>query len=198
VDGEYRVKGTDKKVKLLDLAQKHAGAATHPLDAGGEVPASGTFPSGVHVAEVEIDPPTGVTTVIRYTTMDDCGNVVNHTLLEGQMHGGIMQGAGQVFGEECVYDKATGQLLTGSFMDYYMPRAGLIRDISVQDHPVPSPNNPLGVKGAGEAGTTGSLPTFMNAVLDALRPLGINHMDMPITPARMWTAIQNTQMSARK
>ena len=131
-----------------------------------------------------------MTSVLRYITMDDCGFVVNHTLLEGQMHGGIMQGAGQVFGEECMYDRSTGQLLTGSFMDYYMPRAGLIPKLEVYDSCVPSPTNPLGVKGAGEAGTTGSLPTFMNAVVDALRPIGINHIDMPITPSKMWHAIR--------
>ena len=190
-DGRYKVKGTDKSIGIIDLAKKQSMVAgSHPLDSGGEVPAAGTFPSGVHVAEVEIDPDTGVTSVLRYITMDDCGNVMNHTLLEGQMHGGITQGAGQVFGEEVQYDRATGQLLTGSFMDYYMPRAGLIADLQVYDHPVPSPTNPLGVKGAGEAGTTGSLPTFMNAVVDALRPIGIHHIDMPITPSKMWHAIR--------
>jgi len=190
-DGKYKVKGTDKSIGIVELAKKQSTTAgTHPMDAGGEVPAVGTFPSGVHVAEVEIDPETGVTTVLRYITMDDCGFVVNHTLLEGQMHGGIMQGAGQVFGEDCMYDRATGQLLTGSFMDYYMPHAGLIRNLEVYDNCVPSPTNPLGVKGAGEAGTTGSLPTLMNAVVDALRPIGIHHMDMPITPSKMWHAIR--------
>jgi carbon-monoxide dehydrogenase large subunit len=193
-DGKYSVKGTDKSIGIIELAKKQPGTAgSHPMDAGGEVPAAGTFPSGVHVAEVEIDPDTGVTSVLHYVTMDDCGTVINHTLLEGQMHGGIMQGAGQVFGEECQYDRTSGQLLTGSFMDYYMPRAGLIRDLQVYDSPVPSPTNPLGVKGAGEAGTTGSLPTFMNAVVDALRPIGIHHIDMPITPSKMWHAIRAQQ-----
>jgi carbon-monoxide dehydrogenase large subunit len=190
-NGEYRVKGTDKRVKLVDLARKHGGAAgTHPLDAGGDMAHTQTFPSGAHVAEVEIDPGTGVTKVLRYVAVDDCGTIVNHTLLEGQMHGGIMQGAGQVFGEQCVYDNETGQLLTGSFMDYYMPRAGLLTAIELGDHPMPSPTNPLGVKGAGEAGTTGALPTLMNAILDALRPAGVTHLDMPATPARVWMALQ--------
>jgi aerobic carbon-monoxide dehydrogenase large subunit len=187
------VKGTDKAIGLIDLAKKHAGAAAHPMDAGGEVPATPTFPSGVHVAEVEIDPDTGESSVLAYTAMDDCGNVINHTLLEGQMHGGIMQGAGQVFGEECVYDRSSGQLLTGSFMDYTMPRADWMPHVSINDHPVPSPNNPLGVKGAGEAGTTGALATLMNAVLDALRKLGIDRLDMPVTPARVWQAIRETK-----
>jgi carbon-monoxide dehydrogenase large subunit len=192
VEGRYRVKGTDKSIGLIELARKHSGkAATHPLDSTGDNPMAGTFPSGAHVAEVEIDPLTGVTTVVRYTGVDDCGTIVNHTLLEAQMHGGIAQGAGQVFGENMVYDNATGQLLTGSFMDYYMPRAGLLGDIRLYDHPVPSPTNPLGVKGAGEAGTTGSLPTLMNAVLDALRPAGVRQFDMPASPARVWQALQD-------
>ena len=120
-------------------------------------------------------------------------DLINHQIVEGQLHGGLTQGAGQVFGEHAVYDPDSGQLLTGSFMDYYMPRAGLIPKIQVFDSPVPSPTNPLGVKGAGEAGTTGSLPTFMNAVVDALRPIGIHHIDMPITPSKMWHAIRAAQ-----
>jgi carbon-monoxide dehydrogenase large subunit len=190
--GTYRVKGTDKSIGLIEVARKHATAGgTHPLDSTGDNPVVGTFPSGAHVAEVEVDPLTGVTTVLRYTGVDDCGTIINHTLLEAQMHGGIAQGAGQVFGENCLYDAETSQLLTGSFMDYYMPRAGLLGDIRLYDRPVPSPNNPLGVKGAGEAGTTGSLPTLMNAMLDALRPAGVRHLDMPATPARVWQAIQD-------
>jgi carbon-monoxide dehydrogenase large subunit len=194
VEGKYRVKGTDKAIGLVELARKHASAGgVHPLDSTGDNPVVGTFPSGAHVAEVEVDPLTGVAQVIRYTGVDDCGAIINHTLLEGQMHGGIAQGAGQVFGEDMKYDDETGQLLTGSFMDYYMPKAGLLGDIKLYDHPVKSPNNPLGVKGAGEAGTTGSLPTLMNAVLDALRPAGVTHFDMPATPARVWQAIQDAK-----
>ena len=109
------------------------------------------------------------------------------------MHGGIAQGVGQVFGEDMKYDDETGQLLTGSFMDYYMPRAGVLGEVKLFDRPVKSPNNPLGVKGAGEAGTTGSLPTVMNAILDALRPAGVTHLDMPATPARVWEALQNAK-----
>jgi aerobic carbon-monoxide dehydrogenase large subunit len=191
VDGRYRVRGTGKSIGLIELAKKHpTKACSHPLDATGDNPVKGTFPSGAHVAEVEIDPQTGAIEVLRYTAVDDFGNILNHTLLEGQLHGGIVQGAGQAFVEHCIYDES-GQLLTGSLMDYGIPRAGLIRRMDLADHPVPSPNNPLGVKGAGEAGTTGALPTLMNAVLDALRPLGINSFDMPATPSRVWHAVRS-------
>jgi carbon-monoxide dehydrogenase large subunit len=130
-----------------------------------------------------------MTEVVRYTAVDDCGVVMNHTLLEGQILGGMMQGLGQVLGEVCVYD-ADGQLATGSFMDYVMPHADLVKRVSIHDSSVPSPNNPLGVKGAGEAGTTGALPTAMNAVLDALRPAGVTHLDMPASAQRVWQALQ--------
>ena len=123
-----------------------------------------------------------------YIGVDDCGRVINHTLVEGQMHGGIMQGLGEVIYEECIYD-THGQLLTGSFMDYAMPRADSIGDIQLHDHPMPTPNNPLGAKGAGEAGTTGSVPTIANAVIDALRSSGIRQLDMPYTPAKIWHAL---------
>ena len=122
--------------------------------------------------------------------MDDCGTVLNHTLVEGQIHGGLAQGAGQVFGEHGIYDRESGQWLTGSFMDYFMPRAGLLPAVQALEHCTPSPTNFLGAKGTGEAGTTGALPTLMNAIVDALRPLGINHLDMPATPARVWGALQ--------
>jgi carbon-monoxide dehydrogenase large subunit len=191
--GVYRVKGTDLSVTLEALATKHTSA----LDSMGEIPAPRAFPGGAHVAEVEIDPETGEMDILRYTAADDCGRVLNHTLLEGQIHGGIVQGLGQVVGEHCQYDAASGQLLTGSFMDYVMPRIGLVRDVRLYDHSVPSPSNPLGVKGAGEAGTTGAVPTVANAVLDALRPLGITHLDFPYTAARIWEAIQAARRSAK-
>ncbi len=192
--GNYRIKGTDRAISLVNLAKKLGGVAgVHPLDAGAGMAHTSAFPGGAHVAEVEIDPATGVTEVLKYYAVDDCGNIVNHTLLEGQMHGGIMQGAGQVFGEHGMYDKESGQLLTGSFMDYFMPKAGLLRDIYLGDHPMPSPTNPLGVKGAGEAGTTGALPTLMNAILNALRPAGVTHLDMPATPSRVWEALRKAR-----
>lgn len=187
--GRYRVKGTDVAVKLETLVRKYAGASPHPLDSMGALATPRSFPGGAHVAEVEIDPETGVTTILRYTAVDDCGRILNHVLLEGQLHGGIIQGMGQVLGEHCIYD-AAGQLLTGSFLDYIMPRAGIAPDIRLYDHSVPSPGNPLGVKGAGEAGTTGALPALALAVLDALRPLGVDHLDLPYTPARVWKAIR--------
>ncbi|MCC6473434.1 MAG: xanthine dehydrogenase family protein molybdopterin-binding subunit [Burkholderiales bacterium] len=188
--GRFRVKGTDRSLALVELARRHAGkGAVHPLDATADNAAGATFPSGAHVAEVEIDPRTGAVEVARYTGVDDCGVVVNHTLVEGQVQGGIVQGAGQVLGEHCVFDEG-GQLLTGSFMDYAMPHAGLIGELRLYDHPVPSPRNPLGVKGVGESGTTGSLPTLMNAILDALRPAGVRQLDMPATPARVWAALR--------
>ena len=187
--GRYRVKGTDLTITMEDLVKRYAGLTPHPLDTLSEIPSPRAYPGGAHVAEVEIDPDTGVVDILRYTAADDCGRIINHTLLEGQIHGGIMQGVGQVLGEHCAHDPVSGQLLTGSFMDYYMPRIGLLRDVRLYDHSVPSPSNPLGVKGAGEAGTTGAVPTLANAVLDALRPLGINQLDFPYTPARVWAAI---------
>jgi carbon-monoxide dehydrogenase large subunit len=195
--GAYRIAGTDRAVTLLDLARRNAnGGGHHPLDALTELAASRAYPSGAHVAEVEVDPETGSVELLRYVAVDDCGVVLNETLLEGQILGGMMQGLGQVFGELCVYDEG-GQMLTASFMDYAMPRAELLRDVVLLDGSVPSPNNALGVKGAGEAGTTGALPTAMNAVLDALRPAGVEHLDMPASPPRVWAAIR-VAASARK
>src|SRR5258708_3999645 len=143
-----------------------------------------------HVAEVEIAPETGVVQILDYTAVDDCGRIINHVLLDGQLHGGIAQGIGQVMGEHAVYDPASGQLLTGTFMDYEIPRADGMPDIRLHDRSIPSPGNPLGVKGAGEAGTTDGVPAGSNAGIDALRPLGIHHLDFPYTPDRVWHAIQ--------
>jgi aerobic carbon-monoxide dehydrogenase large subunit len=154
------------------------------------VPMSRSFPNGCHVAEVEIDPETGEVRLVTYTAVDDFGNVVNHAVVEGQVHGGVMQGAGQVLGEHCVYDEETGQLLTGSFADYYLPRADCVPEFRIGEHPVPTATNPLGAKGAGEAGTTGSLAAIVNAVLDALSARGITEIDMPVTPDRVWRALR--------
>ena len=159
----------------------------------GEGSFGATFPNDCHIAEVEIDPETGHTTVERYVTADDFGVVVNDSIVEGQLHGAVMQGAGQVFGEHAAYDAASGQLLTGSFLDYYVPRAGLIRDIHMNHCPTPSRVSPLGVKGMGEAGCTGALPALTNAVLDALRAVGVAHLNMPLTPAKIWAAIQHAK-----
>ena len=187
--GRYRARGKAASIGIAELAANCAGASPHPLDARGEIELKRSFPGGAHVAEVEVDPDTGVILIERYVAVDDCGRVLNHVLLEGQIHGGIVQGLGQVLGEHCIYDRASGQLLTGSFMDYFMPRASVLRDACLYDHSVPSPNNPLGAKGGGEAGTTGAVPAAANAVLDALRPLGIERLDLPYTPARVWHAI---------
>ncbi len=188
-DGVYRIVGTDRVVTLLDLARAGDGGAS-PLDTTSSLPAGRAYPSGAHVAEVEIDPETGMVEIQNYVAVDDCGVVLNHTLLEGQILGGMLQGLGQVLGELCVYD-ADGQIQTASFMDYAMPHADMLKRFSLADLPVSSPNNPLGVKGAGEAGTTGALPTAMNAILDALRPAGVTHLDMPASAQRVWQALQN-------
>jgi aerobic carbon-monoxide dehydrogenase large subunit len=184
--GRYRVKGTDLSITFKEVARRYGAE----LDTRGSIPTPTAFPGGAHVAEVEIDRDTGEVEVVRYVAVDDCGRVLNHVLLDGQLHGGIVQGLGQALAEHCVYDSESGQLLTGSFMDYAMPRPEILTRVELYDHSVPSPSNPLGVKGAGEAGTTGALPTVGNAVIDALRPLGIHHLDFPFSPARVWQAMQ--------
>jgi carbon-monoxide dehydrogenase large subunit len=181
--GEFSGPEAGMKLSLGDIARGRA------FSVKGEGTFGTTYPNGCHIAEVEIDPETGVTDIASYLTVDDCGVVVNHTIVEGQMHGAVAQGAGQVFGEHAVYDRDTGQLLTASFSDYYMPRAGLLPDIRMAEHCTASLVNPLGIKGMGESGCTASLGALVNAVLDALRPLGIHHLDMPLTSAKLWHAI---------
>ncbi len=182
--GAFHTRGSKKHVRLADLAKNGPFATMTEASVGS------TFPNGCHIAEVEIDPETGTTRIAAYNTVDDAGNVINHSVVEGQVHGAVMQGAGQIFCEKVVYDQDTGQLMTGSFMDYCMPRAGMLPDIHIVDHPLPSGNNALGAKGVGEAGCTASLPALANAMMDALRPLGIQHLDMPFTPATVWGAIR--------
>jgi len=189
-NGRYRVPGTDVSIGLGELAKRLAGAGEHPLDTQMKVAIAGAFPSGAHVCEVEIDPATGVLELIRYVAVDDAGKIYNHTIVEAQLVGGLVQGIGQAVGEHCVYEGETGQLLTGTFMDYYMPRADVLPALALYDRPVPSPANPLGAKGAGEAGTTGAIPAIANAVIDALKPCGIAHLDMPFTPHRIWQAMR--------
>jgi carbon-monoxide dehydrogenase large subunit len=186
--GRYRIKGTDRSIAFTEIARRYAAA----LDTQAGIPTPVAFPGGAHVCEVEIEPETGIVEVVSYVAVDDCGRVLDHTLVEGQLHGGIVQGLGQALSEHCVYD-ATGQLLSGSFMDYAMPRADILTEVKLYDHSVPSPTNPLGVKGAGEAGTTGAIPALANAVIDALRPLGIRHLDFPYSPLRVWRAIAETR-----
>ena len=187
VAGAYRIKGTDRSVRIEQLARKFKGRLDLDFKERPKVP--GTFPNGCHIAEVEIDPETGETEILSYIACDDAGNIINHQVVEGQMQGGVTQGAGHIFSEQAIYD-ASGQLLTGSFMDYAMPRAGLVGGLTVTDFAVPTATNPLGAKGVGEGGVTGSMPCLMNAVMDALRSAGVKRFDMPASPLRVWAAIQ--------
>jgi len=152
-------------------------------------PSGCTFPFGTHVATVEVDPQTGTVRFLRYVAVDDCGNVISPLLVDGQLHGGIAQGIGQALYEEVVYDEG-GQLLTATLMDYAVPKAGMLPHFELAGTVTPSPLNPLGVKGVGEAGAIGSTPCVVNAVLDALRPFGIRHLDMPLKPEKIWRAVQ--------
>jgi carbon-monoxide dehydrogenase large subunit len=195
--GEFRVVGTDRSVRLEDVAKTTFVPGALPAGAEYGLSASAimqaeeaTFPNGCHVCEVEIDPETGSVSVENYVVIDDVGNVVNPMLVKGQVHGGIAQGLGQALLESIVYDPSSGQLLTGSFMDYSMPRAHNMPAMTVISNPSPTKKNPLGVKGAGEAGTVGSLPAIINAILNALRPLGVRNIDMPATSERVWLAIK--------
>lgn len=186
--GTLRVAGTDRQISLLELAQTAEGRAGGLNAALAIDTPPSTYPNGAHVCEVEIDPETGVTTIQRYLAVDDFGVMVNPNIVAGQVHGGVAQGIGQALMEHAVYD-GQGQLLSGSFMDYAMPRADQIPFIDFDEHPSPATSNPLGVKGCGEAGCSGSLPAVMNAIVDALAPLGISHIDMPATPEKVWRAI---------
>ena len=147
---------------------------------------------------MEVDPDTGATTIQRYTVQDDMGNVVNPLLLQGQIMGGIAQGLGQAMLEQAIYEPGSGQLLTGSFLDYAMPYASDMPDISFAVTPVPSPRNPLGVKGAGEAGTVGAPPAFVNSVVDALYDSGVEHLDMPLSPMAVWQALASRSQTDKK
>ncbi len=188
-DGNYAVAGTDLKISLKSLIEKKWGGPQHPLDTNVTIDLATAFPSGAHIAEIEIDPGTGELALVNYVAADDCGTIYNHMLVEGQLHGGLMQGIGQVIGEHIVYERDTGQLLSGSFMDYFMPRAQHLAPTTLIDCGVPSPATPLGAKGAGEAGATGAVPALANAVLDALKPLGVRAVNMPYTPDRIWRAL---------
>jgi aerobic carbon-monoxide dehydrogenase large subunit len=192
-NGAFTVKGTDRRIAFLDLARKLAGPSPHPLDSTAEGNFGATFPNGCHVAEVELDPATGVITLERYTSTDDVGTVVSPKLVEGQVHGGVVQGVGQVLGEHAIYDRESAQFMTGSFMDYTMPHAGIIRAFSANYRPVPTATNALGAKGVGESGCSGAMPSTMNAVMSVLRQAGVTDMEMPATPARVWSALQAAQ-----
>jgi aerobic carbon-monoxide dehydrogenase large subunit len=198
--GTFRVTGTDRAIRIEEVARRSHLPASLPDQAEYGLAASAivtpdeaSFPNGCHICEVEIDPETGELDVVAYVVADDVGNVINPLLVKGQIHGGVAQGLGQICGEEIVYDKSNGQMITASFMDYRMPRAEDVPPITIISNPSPTANNPLGVKGVGEAGTVGALPAIMNAILDALTPLGVQHLDMPATPSRIWTAIEDAK-----
>lgn len=198
VNGEFTIKGTDKKVPFAQVALTAYVPHNYPLDklepglneTAFYDPTNFTYPAGTYICEVEINPNTGETRVDRFTAVDDFGTIINPMIVEGQVHGGLAQGIGQALMENCVYDRESAQLLTGSFMDYTMPRADDLPEFRIGHVCTPCTTNPLGTKGCGEAGAIGSPPAVMNAVLDALAPLGVKDMDMPATPHRVWETIQ--------
>ncbi|HVC60618.1 MAG TPA: xanthine dehydrogenase family protein molybdopterin-binding subunit [Acetobacteraceae bacterium] len=197
--GRFEIVGTDRGIDILTLAATQRARAAKGedvtmLDAAevAEIKAH-TFPNGCHIAEVEIDPDTGVTRVVRYSVTDDVGKAVNPLIVRGQVHGGVVQGLGQAMLERTAYDPESGQLLSGSLMDYTVPRADDVPDIEVDLIEVPCASNPLGVKGAGEAGAVGSPPALINAVVDALSGDGVTHIDMPATPEIVWRALAHKQ-----
>jgi len=198
--GKFKVAGTDRSVTIKEVARAAYDPGKLPkglepglVESGTFSPENHTFPNGCHVCEVEIDPDTGVVEVVRYAVVDDVGTVINPLTLKGQIHGGVVQGLSQVLFERIEYDTESGQLLTGSFTDYCMPRADDVCSMEVGSNPVPTQLNPLGVKGAGEAGTVGALPAAMNAIMDALAPLGVKELDMPATGDRVWRAIRQAR-----
>jgi carbon-monoxide dehydrogenase large subunit len=190
-DAKFRIAGTDRSLGLFEVARIAKTQANvediEGIAADGEFKnASNTWPNGCHICEVEIDPETGTTDITRYTIVDDFGKIVNPLLVAGQVHGGVVQGLGQAMGEVAVYDNDSGQLTTGSFMDYWMPRADNFPMMTFKTNEIPCKTNPLGVKGCGEAGTVGAAPALVNAVVNALKPYGITHVDMPLTPLKIW------------
>jgi carbon-monoxide dehydrogenase large subunit len=202
-DGKFTVAGTDKSKAFGEISLAAYVPHNYPLEelepgldeTAFYDPKNFTFPAGCHIAEVEIDPDTGVTTIIKFTAVDDVGRVINPMIVEGQVQGGVAQGIGQALLEACIYDKG-GQLLSGSMMDYTMPRADDIPSISVATHTTLCTHNPLGVKGCGEVGAIGSPPAVINAVLDALKSRGVTDITMPATPQRVWQAIHGAPRQA--
>jgi carbon-monoxide dehydrogenase large subunit len=203
-NGRFSVVGTDKGLAFGELAfTAHAPARfpTDEIEPGLEEtaffdPVNFTFPAGVHVCELEIDPDTGTTDIIAYSVVDDFGNVVNPMIVDGQVHGGTVQGIGQALLENCVYDEDSAQLLSGSLMDYCLPRADDVPHFKLDYIVTPSPHNALGVKGCGEAGAIAATPAVMNAVVDALQPAGVQDISMPATPLKIWNALQAAKAAA--
>tara|TARA_Y100001936_G_scaffold212720_1_gene220997 strand:+ start:106 stop:849 length:744 start_codon:yes stop_codon:yes gene_type:complete len=196
--GQFCVEGTDRAIGLFDTAgiaidNNVPAKLRGPLKAVAEINDSlPTYPNGCHACEVEIDPETGSVKILRYSGVDDVGRIINPLVVDGQCHGGIAQGVGQAIQEECVYDGLTGQLLAGSFMDYGMPRADELPFFVLENNEVPATNTFLGVKGGGEGGTTAAPPAMINAIVDALSEFGVDHVDMPATPQKIWSFIQNS------
>jgi carbon-monoxide dehydrogenase large subunit len=198
--GRFVIAGTDRAIGIMELADKLRSGLNLPEGAPSTLsvshvsdgPGASTYPNGCHICEVELDPDTGVIEVVKYASVNDFGTVVNPLIVEGQLHGGVIQGIGQALMEMTAYD-SEGQFLTGSFMDYALPRASDSPEVTVVNHPVPATTNVLGVKGCGEAGCAGSLTSVMNAIADALSEFGIRHLDMPATPHRVWRAIQDAR-----
>ena len=198
--GQFQIAGTDKRLDIREVAGIAFQPALMPpgMDSGLSgfatfMPPAPTFPNACHVCEVEIDPDTGEVELLRYIAVEDVGTVLNPLLLNGQLHGGIVQGVGHVLGEEVRWD-VDGQVVTGSFMDYAMPRADETPFFEIVTSGVPTGRNPLGVKGAGEAGTVGAVACVTSALVDALSPIGILHVPMPATPERLWRAIRGTKL----
>lgn len=190
-DGEFRIVGTDRKVSLFDVAKANKGALDDDFT---RTPEADTFPNGCHICELEVDPDTGTVEILNYTVMDDFGKALNPLLLQGQIHGGIGQGVGQALTEGTIYDSDSGQLLSGSLMDYAFPRADIVPSVKFDMHNSLCTTNPLGVKGAGEAGAIGAPPSVVNAIIDAIHPhTGVKHVDMPVTAASLWKAIEATR-----
>jgi aerobic carbon-monoxide dehydrogenase large subunit len=197
-DGKFEVVGTDRRVTLFDVAARAAemkkrGEIAEDLDTRTTTETPLTYPNGVHIAEVEIDPDSGHMQVVTYTAVDDCGRALDHMIVEGQLHGSVAAGLGQALMENAIYDAGNGQLVTGSFMDYAMPRADDMPALRDAMHNVPATTNPLGVKGVGEAGTTAAISAVMNAVADAVPNGAGNHLDMPASPQRLWEACQRAK-----
>jgi len=202
-DGKFAVAGTDRSLSMTQVARTSFQPARLPpgmepglFENATYAPERATFPNGCHVCEVEIDPETGAVALVGYVVVDDVGTVINPLTLKGQVHGGLAQGIGQILLEQVAYDRQSGQLLSASFMDYAMPRADVMCDIAIHENPVPTKTNPLGAKGAGEAGCVGSLPAVMIAIMNALEPLGVNELDMPATSERVWQAICEARATA--
>jgi carbon-monoxide dehydrogenase large subunit len=187
-DGSFRIVGTDRKVSLFDVAKANKGSLD---DEFTRTPESDTYPNGCHICELEVDPDTGTLEILSYSVMDDFGKALNPLLLQGQIHGGVGQGVGQALSERAYYDKDSGQLLSGSLMDYAFPRADIVPPVKFDMHNSPCTTNPLGVKGAGEAGAIGAPPSVVNAIVDAIYPhTGVKHVDMPVTAASLWQVIE--------